>query len=244
MQVAAPFTDLCRTPGQGRDKHLLMGQQFRVLGSTDGWAYGFDPIDGYVGYALENDLAPHQSPTHRVSVRSAHIYSKPDMKSVEIAAVPFFSELAVTTVADGFATLAQGGFVATQHIQPLSWCADDPATIARIFFGTPYLWGGNTGFGIDCSGLVQMSLYAAGRACPRDSDLQEAAWPLEINRPDLRRNDLVFWKGHVGMMLDNTTLIHANAHHMQVVAEPLDQAIKRIGAKEFGAVTGFGRPWG
>ena len=117
----------------------------------------------------------------------------------------------------------------------------DAADVAQSFLGTPYLWGGDSRAGIDCSGLVQAAILACGKPCPRDSDMQSGAF-VPVGRGDLRRGDLVFWKGHVGMLLDETRLIHANAHHMAVAIEPLDHAVARIRAKEFGDVTGYARP--
>ncbi len=242
LRVTVAATDLRSAPAGPRDKQLLHGWSFRVLEQRNGWAFGFDVVDGYVGYVAAADLGAHSDPTHRIQARQTHIYSEPDIKSPEIGMLSFLSEIAVTDTTVGFHALKGGGFVPAQHVAPLSWRAEDAAGTAVLFRNTPYLWGGNTGWGLDCSGLVQLALHAAGQGCARDSDLQaNIGHPIE-HQSDLMRGDLVFWNGHVGMMLDPDLLIHANAHHMAVAVEPLADAIARIGQKEFGAVTGFRRP--
>lgn len=242
QQCKAAFTDLCRSPGQGRDKQILFGQKFQVLEVRDGTAFGFDPTDNYVGYVRANDLTTQRQATHVVQSRTSHIYAEPDFKSQDLAALSFGAQLNAVAQRNGFLELLSGGFVSTAHCRELGDFAPDPAGVAQGLLGTPYLWGGNTGFGIDCSGLVQAALGACGLPCPRDSDMQQDAWPDISPEAGLTRGDLVFWKGHVGMLLDAATLIHANAHHMMVAIEPLDQAIARIGAREFGKVTKFARP--
>jgi hypothetical protein len=137
--------------------------------------------------------------------------------------------------------IPQNRYIKRAQLAPLEHMQSDPAAVAMLFQHVPYLWGGDSTFGIDCSGLVQQCLMACGITCPRDSDMQEAHFP-HIGPADRKRGDLVFWKGHVGMLLDPATLIHANAYHMAVTIEPLEQAIERIGQKEFGDVTAYARP--
>lgn len=240
--VTAPLTDLCAEPEGARDKELLFGQAFQCLDVHRGWAFGFDPADGYVGYMKAEQLGDPVDPTHRVTTRSTHVYAAADMKSRDLARLSAGSLLSVDVEDAGFLRLTTGGWVPSGHVGPLAQPVSDAASVAEMFLGTPYLWGGNSGFGIDCSGLVLQAMWATGRSAPRDSDLQASQWPPVAQRQDLVRGDLVFWKGHVGMMLDGTRLIHANAHHMMVSIEPLDQAIERIGQKELGQVTGFSRP--
>ena len=236
-RIALPHVDLCRAPSGARDKQMLLGQGFRVLERHEGWAFGVDMADGYVGYLPETVLDAAPRPTHRIGQRSAHLYSAPDFKSPERGLLSFLSGVTVTAKADR-SHETQPGYLAAQHLIPAEHALPDIAATAMLFLGTPYLWGGNTGTGIDCSGLIQMALWAAGHTCPRDSDLQEAQLGLELpeNAP-LKRGDLIFWAGHVGMMLDPETLIHANAHHMRVATEPLAGATARIGAREFGEIT-------
>lgn len=237
MRIAQPVVDLCAAPGGARDKQLLMGQGFHVLEVRDGWAFGFDPVDDYVGYVIEKALVSDFSPTHRVVTRNAHIYSRADFKSPETAILSFFSELEISGEEGRFFALKQGGYVPKQQVVPLLWVADDPVEIAEKFLGVPYLWGGNSGTGIDCSGLVQLALWAAGRSCPRDSDLQERCWQdVPYDKP-LEKGDLLFWKGHVAMVVDDHRIIHANAYHMAVTYEGIETAIARIADQGDGPVT-------
>lgn len=238
--VTRPVTDLCREPGGGRDKNLLYGQRFEVLEVSQGWAFGRHTRDGYVGYVEAAALGAMRPATHRVARQFAHIYTAADFKSPEAALLPYGAEVAVAQIDDRYARLESGWMIAA-HLEPVTTRTHDPAAVAERFLGAPYLWGGNSAFGIDCSGLVQTALWAGGVACPRDSDMQEAAFE-EVAEGELARGDLVFWAGHVGMMLDAQTLLHANAHHMCTAKEPLSDAVERIGQREFGAVTKFARP--
>ncbi|MEM1375480.1 MAG: NlpC/P60 family protein [Pseudomonadota bacterium] len=238
--IASEVTDLCRLPGEGRDKQMLFGQSFAVLDVHEGFAFGYDPRDGYVGYVPETALATPFGATHRVGVPLAHVYAEPDFKSCDIHLLPLGSEVRVVGQDADFAALDGLGYTVSRHLAPADIPAADWVAVAERFADAPYLWGGNTATGMDCSGLVQMSMWAAGRVCPRDSDLQEAAFPAATGAA--RRGDLVFWKGHVGVMLDADALLHANAHHMAVTRESLAQAVERIGAREFGAVTKIARP--
>ncbi|MEM1234202.1 MAG: NlpC/P60 family protein [Pseudomonadota bacterium] len=238
--IATEVTDLCRLPGKGRDKQMLYGQDFAVLDVDGGFAFGYDPRDGYVGYVPETALGQPFDATHRVRVALTHAYAEPDFKSADLSLLPLGSEVRVVGQDAGYALMDTHGYVLSHHISPLDTPVADWVAVAEGFENAPYLWGGNTATGMDCSGLVQMSIWAAGRDCPRDSDLQEAAFSAATGSPE--RGDLVFWTGHVGVMVDADTLLHANAHHMAVAREPLDQAIERIGAREFGDVTKIARP--
>jgi len=240
MRVVQPVVDLRASPDGARDKQMLLGQGFTVLEVHNGWAFGFDSVDNYVGYLPQAAVAKTGAPTHRVVVRQSHIYPAPDFKSREIATLSFLCELEVVGEVGRFAELAGGGFVPRPHVKPLSWLTGDAVSVAELFLGTPYLWGGNCGSGIDCSGLVQLALLAAGRACPRDSDMQESLGS-EVRGP-LRRGDLLFWKGHVAMVVDETRIIHANAYHMAVAYEGIEAAIARIEAQGDGPVTVRRRP--
>ena len=230
--ISVPVVDLYRSPGEGRDKQLVFGQAFEVLETRDGFSFGRDPEDGYVGYLADGCLGPSRPAKHQLTAQSAHVYSAPDFKSPETLHLPFGARLDVVGDQDSYLQLSTGGWVMEQHV---SEAKSDWVSVAQMFLGTPYLWGGNTAFGIDCSGLVQLAMHSVGLACPRDSDMQEAAFSEA--KGAYQRGDLVFWKGHVGILLDGETLLHANAHHMAVAKEPLAEAIERIGAKEFGEVT-------
>lgn len=240
MMVRGPRAPLCRAPDGARDAELLTGHSFNSLDETDGWHFGMTG-HGYVGYVAADDLEPHVRATHRVTALMSHVYSAPDIKSPETHQLYLGAFLYVTSQ-DGRFAVTDDGCVPLCHIAPINHLQPDPAATALRFLGCPYLWGGDTATGIDCSGLVQAAWHAAGWQCPRDSDqqLEKLGQPVAPGSP-LRRNDLVFWDGHVGLMQDPDHLIHANATHMAVVAEPLAEAETRIRAAEFGDVIGIRR---
>jgi hypothetical protein len=182
-------------------------------------------------------------PTHRDAVRRTFVYPGPNMKLPPRGALPFGAKIAVIETKGDFAIL-DGGAIFAAHLTTIETVASDFVAVAEAFLGAPYLWGGKTPDGVDCSGLVQAALTAAGIACPRDTDMQERALgaPLDMAKlPELRRGDLVFWKGHVGVMQDATRLLHANGFHMLVESEPFETARERIAAKSFGAITSLRR---
>ena len=208
---------------------LLFGETFRVLESQAGWAWGQAGRDGYVGHARLEDLkAGAVAATHRVTALRAYAFSRPDLKSRPAALLSFNALVAVEGQEGKYLKAEGSGWIAAGQLQPIGLYETDPAAVAERFLGAPYQWGGRESLGLDCSGLVQQALHACGRYCPRDSDQQQALGQ-PASPSDLARNDLVFWRGHVGMMLDARRLIHANAFHMQVAIEPLDEAVARIG---------------
>jgi len=219
------------------DTEALRGELVRVFDTTDdGWCWVQLAADKYVGYMPREALAaPQPAPTHKVTARATFAFARPDIKSPPLAALPLGAAVAVTGEAEDhnarYALIAPAGAVVMQHLAPLAGYATDWTAIAETFLGTPYLWGGKTGIGIDCSGLAQVALQACGIACPRDTYMQEraigVALPLQSGLPKLQRGDLVFWRGHVGIMRDAESLLHANAHHMAVVIEPLAAALAR-----------------
>lgn len=238
MMVQQPMVNLTDAPRGARTSQLLFGERFLVLETADGFSFGMAERDGYVGYILSGALTGAEDATHWVMAPATHLYPKPDLKVAPDVALFFGSLVKVTGERDAFRRIHTGHYIPHQHLVPLAARFSDPVGIADMFLGTPYLWGGCSRWGIDCSGLVQQALIACGIDCPRDSDQQAAA--LGVALPEdapLQRGDLVFWRGHVGMMASDTMLLHANAHHMAVAYEPLDEAIARIGAREFGAVT-------
>lgn len=246
-QILAPIVNVHAEPHAEAKctSQALYGERVAIFEDREGWAWGQLEHDGYVGYlsggALSADLT---EPTHAVAVLSTYLYAAPGIKTQPAVAVYLNSKLSVSDTDGDFARLADGRFVWARHLRLLGDETGDPASVAEQFQHVPYLWGGKSQAGVDCSGLVQLSYHATGRDCPRDSDMIEAAIgePLLINDPaGLERGDLVFWKGHIGMMLDAEHLVHANGHHMSTVIEPLRDAVSRIG-KLFGPVTGFRRP--
>jgi hypothetical protein len=236
--VAVPLADLRRRPEGPRDRQAAMGEAFLALEDRDGWTFGTLVRDGYAGWIQTVKLGPRAEANHMVAVRGTHLYPAPDIKREPLAALSFGARFRIVSETDRFMETSAGAFLPKKHLRPLERPFRDPVTVAQLFFGTPYLWGGNSGTGIDCSGLVQAALLAAGLSCPGDSDLQEAAVG-EALAPGVppQRGDLYFWKGHVAMAVDGETLIHANAHHMAVAYEPITAAIARIAAQGGGAVT-------
>ena len=226
--VIAPVTALRRAPAHGAlmDSQLLHGEHFRVYERRGAFAWGQSREDDYVGYALLEDLGPVETPTHQLCALRSFVYTDADIKSRPLMALSMGARLTVRAIQGRFAEMADGAFIIADDIAPLSQSADDPVAIARRFIGTPYLWGGRESLGLDCSGLVQIALRQCGMACPRDSDMQEAVLGKEVAAGDA--GDLVFWKGHVGLLAAPDRLIHANATHMRVVEEDFAEACARI----------------
>lgn len=234
-QVSRASVPLRRRPAANAalDTEALFGETLVVYDLADGWAWVQLDRDGYVGYLPADTLsADVQEPSHRVRSIGTFLYPVPDIKAPPLMHLSLNAQLSVAEGDDRFCLLATGGFVYTRHIAPVGSFVRDYVSIAEMLIGTPYLWGGRSRIGIDCSGLVQNALDAAGIECPRDSDMQEAevgiSIPITPGLEDLQRGDLLFWPGHVGMMVDGLMLLHANAHHMAVVVETLPEAVERI----------------
>lgn len=245
-RVVVPSAPLRRAPRleAGLETEALMGDAVTVFEIRHGFAWVQIVRDGYVGYLPEAALGPADpAPTHRVASLRTFVYPAPDLKRPHVAHLSLGAAFAAQVQEGEYWQLDGGGFVFAGHAAPLGAVEPDFAATAERLVGTPYLWGGRTSLGLDCSGLVQLCLQMAGRACPRDADQQERALgnALPPGLDGLRRGDLVFWKGHVGLMLDADRLIHANGHHMAVAVEPLREAVERIAAKSFGAVTSIRR---
>lgn len=220
-------------PTAGLDTEAIFGEVVTVYDEANGWAWVQLERDGYVGYVPANALASEVRPaTHRVSALGTFLYPAPDIKTAPIMHLSITAPLAVAERVDRYYRLAGGGFVIDRHVADKNRCARDFVEIAERLIGTPYLWGGRTRVGIDCSGLVQVSMEAAGLRAPRDTDMQQAqlgiALPVTPSLDGLERGDLVFWPGHVGIMCDAFMMVHANAHHMAVAVEPLATASQRI----------------
>jgi len=240
MSVGASVTGLLRDANGRLDREMLYGAGFLELerDPKTGFSFGTSQRDGYVGYLRSVDLVQPVQNTHKIVALASHIYAEPDLKSPARSCLSFGSELAVADISDGYAALSSGGFVPIRHVEALD--SDEPDFVAVIerFLGVPYLWGGNSVWGADCSGIVQLALQDSGRNCPRDADMQlEDVGEFLAIDAKLRRGDLIFWGGHIGVMRDAKTLIHANAFHMAVASESLDQAVARIEARGGGAIT-------
>lgn len=247
FQVMTAATGLLRHPAYDApmDTELLMGETFHVFSNESGWSWGQSAADDYVGYIISDDLQPLSKPvTHRVSALRTFVYPEPDTKSRPAQGISMNAKVTIRAAADRFSEIEGGGYVVTAHLAPLNAHVSDFVDVAESFLGTPYLWGGRSSVGLDCSALVQMSLERAGVACLRDTDMQEATLgrsvEMSADLSGLARGDLVYWKGHVGIMRDEATLLHANATHMAVASEPLSLAIDRI-AKTDGPVTSVRR---
>jgi cell wall-associated NlpC family hydrolase len=212
----------------------LKGERVTIYDiNAEGWAWGQLATDGYVGWLPANALtAPGAPPTHKVVALRTFAFPGPSIKLPPVEALPLGARLAVTRMTEGMAMTASGAYVPAVHVTPLATNETDFVAVAERFLGVPYLWGGKTAFGLDCSGLVQVALAACGIACPRDSDMQEDAFGKPVaaagDFADLKRGDLVFWKGHVAIVRDRASLLHANAFHMAVAIEPIADAMARI----------------
>jgi cell wall-associated NlpC family hydrolase len=242
-RVAAPSAGVFRAPDAASERmdEVVFGELFEVLEISGGFAWGQARRDGYVGFVAAEALAdPGPAATHRVSAVRTYAFAAPSIKSAATGPFSLNALVTVEAVDGNFARGADGLNFWAAHLAPIGAFETDLAAVAERFLHTPYLWGGRTSLGIDCSALIQQALYACGRACPRDTD-QQAALGREIARDELARGDLICWKGHIGMMLDETRLLHANAHHMAVAIEPADEAIARIEAAGYGAPTTFRR---
>ncbi|KPF70687.1 peptidase P60 [Bosea sp. AAP35] len=254
MRVAAPSAPVRREPRPDAplDTEALCGEAVDVYERFEGWAWVQLRSDGYVGYVPDDALrADALVPTHRVSALRSFVYPGPSMKLPPLAALSLGAGVTVTGETGEFATLSEfgryaTGFVFAGHVAPLATPEADFVAVAELFLNVPYLWGGKTSLGLDCSGLTQLALAAAGIVSPRDSDMLERdigqPVPFDDALRGLQRGDLVFWKGHVGILTDPDTLLHATASSMTVTREPLRTARDRIQARSFGAITGIRRP--
>ena len=249
-RVAVPSAPLRRASGlaSGLDTEAVMGEAVTFYETGDEEQAGFAFVqlerDGYVGYLPVDALGPTDpAPTHRVTALRTFLYPAPDLKRPHLGHLSLGAGFAATGPEGDYLRLASGSYVFAGHAAAADARQPDYAGTAERLVGTPYLWGGRTSLGLDCSGLVQLSLIMAGLPCPRDADQQERALGLALpgDLDGLRRGDLIFWKGHVGLMLDGQRLIHANGHHMAVAVEPVREAVARIAAASFGAVTSVRR---
>jgi cell wall-associated NlpC family hydrolase len=247
MQATAARAGVLKAPDPDAEQadELLFGEGFDILETRGGFAFGQAARDGYVGWVDEAALGdPGPPPTHRIAALATFAFMEPSIKTPVVHRLSLNALASVEAREGRFAKLHGSGWVVEHHLSPIGVFADDPAAVALQFLGVPYLWGGRSSDGLDCSGLVQQALYACGLACPRDSDQQAAlgaALEIGADLKGLARNDLVFWPGHVGIMLDEARLLHANAHAMWVSIEDLAEALTRIKAAGSGAPSAFRR---
>lgn len=228
---------LYAAPDGPRDRQLVRGEAVTIHARDNGWAFVRSGKDGYCGHLPEGALALPFAPTHVVQARQTHLYPVAGMKQPPLARLAFGARLVVEGL-EGRWARTPGGFVHRSHIRKPDEVERDPVAVAERFLGTPYLWAGNTGDGIDCSGLVQAAMLACGIPCPGDTDQQAAALG-EAVAPDakVQRGDLFFWKDHVAMAADAERIVHATAYRMAVTYERLEEAIDRIDAQGEGPVT-------
>ena len=246
MQVIEPVVTVHKAPRFDAMQltQALFGETVKLFHEEEGWAWVQLAKDGYVGYVNGNALSPHvAAPTHRVAVPSTFMYPDANLKTLPAIHLTLNAQVAVVAENGTYSQLSNGRFVFTAHLKHVDEVEPDFVAVAEMFRHVPYYWGGKSVQGLDCSGLVQLSLEACGMKALRDSDMQEATLGarLMVNDLDgLKRGDLVFWNGHVGIMTDEKTLLHANGHHMMVVAEPLKDAVDRIAAR-YGQLTSIRR---
>jgi cell wall-associated NlpC family hydrolase len=221
------------SPDAMLETEALLGERVRVYETTDeGWSWGQLETDGYVGYfpanALSSAAAAAATPTHKVAAIRTLMYPGPSIHLAPIAAPPLGATLSIVGEDERFAATAAGAYVPVKHLAPLDRFEADFVAVSERFLGVPYLWGGKTNLGIDCSGLVQVALAACGIAAPRDADLQEQALGAPLRGDDRQRGDLMFWRRHVAIVRDRHTLIHANAYAMAVTIEPIADVLARV----------------
>ncbi|WP_203291680.1 C40 family peptidase [Maricaulis parjimensis] len=238
-QCHIPASPIRRSPSPtgAMDDQVLCGEVFAVLEEVDGWAWGFSRADGYVGWVDLSGFTHVVLPVkRRISVLRTYAFSEPDFKKAPECLLSL-NAVIDTGRREGRFLEAKGlGWVVEEHTCALDEHATDFVAVAEAFLGSPYLWGGKESLGLDCSGLVQMALRAAGLDVPRDTDQQEAvlkaAFPDVTTDPERQRGDVVFWPGHVGIMTDSEHLLHANANSMDTTLEVFAEAEARIQAAE------------
>ncbi|WP_299401161.1 NlpC/P60 family protein [uncultured Roseobacter sp.] len=241
MQIKSSIADLHRAPTGPRDRQLIYGEHVTVLQEAGNWQLVRAEKDGYCGYVRSDVLGLQTNATHIVTARSSQAYEAADIKSADQIALSLGSRVTAQSETATFVE-TELGFIPRQHLHRVSDFAIDPVAIASLFLGTPYLWGGNSAWGIDCSGLVQAACLMCNMPCPGDSDQQfDHLGDFVTEGTDYIRGDLLFWKGHVAFVSSPTVMLHANAGHMAVAEEDIKTGIARIAAQGDGPVTAHKR---
>lgn len=241
QRVTAPLVTLRAKPRGAIDRQLLLGAELRLIDSQDDQGFVQSLRDGYCGWVPLAALGDALGATHVVASPATHAYPAPRVQAEPPLPLWLNARLQITDE-DGAWSLSDQGWVPTRHLRPLDQPEADPVSVAERLRGAPYLWGGNSVAGVDCSGLVQLAFHACGRDMAADSDLQALTGQPLAGLEALQRGDLMFWKGHVALIAGPDRILHANGHTMDVAHEGLHAAITRIAAQGGGPVTALRRP--
>ena len=227
-QVNVPFVDLLGSPDGKRNRQLIYGSKVKYFSAAKGWAFIQNTYDNYVGYVPESTIASETQKTHIVTAPLAHVFMEPNIKSKNIEILPLAARVSGEVLENGFLE-TELGWISVSQLKRKTELSKDPVEVSKLLQNAPYLWGGNTTLGIDCSGLIQISLLLCGIDCPGDSDQQmnTLGQNIDIGSPR-KKGDIIFWKGHVAWALNERQILHANAYHMATVIEEANEAIERI----------------
>ena len=227
-QINVPFVDLLGSPDGKRNRQLIYGSKVKYFSAAKGWAFIQNTYDNYVGYVPESTIASETQKTHIVTAPLAHVFMEPNIKSKNIEILPLAARVSGEMIENGFLE-TELGWISVSQLKRKTELSKDPVEVSKLLQNAPYLWGGNTTLGIDCSGLIQISLLLCGIDCPGDSDQQmnTLGQNIDIGSPR-KKGDILFWKGHVAWALNERQILHANAYHMATVIEEANEAIERI----------------
>ena len=214
-----------------RASEMLFGEKFIVYERQGAWAWGQSQTDGYVGFVKINGLSDQPaSPTHEIKELKTFVYQRPDIKSPVIKELSMGSRVSLKEKGENFICLKEGGWIVKKHVVELNIKEASFIAVAKKYIGTPYLWGGRSSNGLDCSALVQLSLSRVGILAPRDTDQQEETVGCFCgkNPEGIEKGDLLYTQGHVAISSGRDLVLHANVHHMRVVEEPLQAFLSRL----------------